>query len=285
MQKCIVYILLLLLLFASCDGFLITAKEESKTPIARVYDQKLYTSDIEEVLTSNFTKQDSLQFIENYINSWAKKQLLLHQSEINLKKESKAFEKLVEDYRSTLYINAYKEALILSKLDTVVSDYQIEKYYVANHDNFKLNEELVQIKYLHTDNNRADKKGLIKLFKSKKAEDVDSLQLRILEFKSYNFNDSIWIKYSDLIGKINYLKNENKKTVLKKSSFIQKEDALGLYLMIIKDVLKRNDIAPISYVSPTIEQIILHKRKLELLRKIEVDLLDDAIKSQKFEKY
>ena len=55
--------------------------------------------------------------------------------------------------------------------------------------------------------------------------------------------------------------------------------------MTVKEVLKRNDIAPMSYITPTIKQIILQKRKLELLRKIEVDLLNDAIKKQYFEEY
>ncbi|PHR69368.1 MAG: peptidylprolyl isomerase [Lutibacter sp.] len=260
-------------------------KEEIKMPVAKVYNKILYQSEIDAVLVSNLAKQDSVLFVENYINSWAKQQLLLHQAELNLKDETISFEKLVSDYRATLFINAYKEALVSNKLDTLVTDYQIEKYYVANHDNFKLNEELVQLKYLHTNKNRADKRGLIKLFKSNKATDKDSLQLRTLEFKSFNFNDSIWIKYNDLLNEIDYLKSENKKNILKKSNFLQKEDSLGLYLITIKDVLKRNEIAPINYVSPTIKQIILHKRKLELLRKIEVDLLNDAIKNQKFETY
>ena len=133
--------------------------------------------------------------------------------------------------------------------------------------------------------NRTDKKGLVKLFKSKEEEDIDSLQLRSLEFKSFNFNDSIWIKYTDLLEKILYLNKVNKKQLLKKSNFIEKEDSLGLYLITVNNVLKRNDIAPISYVKPTIKQIILHKRKLELLRKIEVELLNDAIKNKKFERY
>ncbi len=284
MRSNIIYISILMI-FISCELPMKFKNEEPKTAVAKVYNSTLYQSEIDLVLASNLTKQDSALFVENYINSWAKQQLLLHQAELNLKDETLSFEKLVSDYRATLYINAYKEALVLNKLDTLVTDYQIEKYYLANNNNFKLNEELVQIKYLHTNSNRLDKKGLIKLFKSTKEEDIDSLQLRALEFKSFNFNDSIWIKYSEILDKINYLKSEDKKNILKKTNFLQKEDSLGLYLISIKDVLKRNEIAPISYVYPTIKQIILHKRKLELLRKIEVDLLNDAIKNQKFETY
>ena len=66
---------------------------------------------------------------------------------------------------------------------------------------------------------------------------------------------------------------------------IQKEDSLSLYLMTIKKVLHRNEIAPKSYIKPTIEQMILHQRKLLLLRNIEETLIDDANKKQQFEIY
>ncbi len=284
MVKNSIYILIILA-FTSCDFYRVSTEKPNTEPIAKVYDNFLYKSDIADKLPSNVSKEDSVLFINNYIDSWAKQQLLLHQAALNLEDKKDIFEKLVEDYRSTLYINAYKESLVINKLDTVITDNQIEKYYLSNHENFRLNEELVQLKYLFTDLNRPDEKGLIKLFKSNKTEDIDSLQVRGLEFKSFNFNDSIWVKYSDLISKIHFLKNEQKANILKKSKYIQKEDSLGLYLIKIKNYLKRNEIAPISYIAPTIKQIILHKRKLELLRKIEVDLVDDAIKNKKFERY
>ncbi|MFT7497462.1 MAG: hypothetical protein ACI8QP_000038 [Porticoccaceae bacterium] len=264
-----------------------TIKEKiSETPpIARVNDIFLFKEDVQDLFKLNVSEQDSILIIKNYIDSWAKQQLLLYQAEINLEIESLGFEKLVEDYRSTLYINAYKEALVSNKLDTIVSDAQVKQFYLSSYENFKLNEELVQLKYIHFNNNRSDEKKLIKLFKSKNNEDIEELESMQLEFISYNFNDSIWVKYNEVFNKINVLKDVPKNVVLKKLKFIQKEDSLGLYLITVKDVLLRNDTAPISYITPTIKQIILQKRKLELSRKIEIDLLNDAIKNENFEKY
>ena len=72
---------------------------------------------------------------------------------------------------------------------------------------------------------------------------------------------------------------------LKKNQFIQKEDSLGVYLLAVKNILYRNDIAPKSYVVPTIKQMILHKRKLDLMKKIEQTLVNDAISKKQFEQY
>ena len=283
MKKGVIYISLLCII-GSCKYFP-SFKTDEESPIAKVYEEKLYFSDIEEFLPVGVSSQDSALFVKNFIDSWAKQQLFLHHAEINLKDEVTSFEKLVSDYRSTLYINTYKEALVLSKLDTTVASSEIQDYYDINFENFRLNEELVQFKYLEVSNQRTDKRELVKLFRSKNEDDINDLNSKVLEFNSYNFNDSIWVKYTDMKARIPVLKEMNKNSVLKKSNFIQKEDSLDLYLVTVKDVLKRNEIAPKNYVSPTIRQIILQKRKLELLREIEVELLDDAIKNQYFEKY
>jgi hypothetical protein len=73
--------------------------------------------------------------------------------------------------------------------------------------------------------------------------------------------------------------------VLKKSNITQLQDSLGVYLVKIEDVLMTNDIAPLIYVEPTIKQIILNKRKLELIKNLEKDITKDALKNKKFEIY
>ena len=73
--------------------------------------------------------------------------------------------------------------------------------------------------------------------------------------------------------------------MLKKTNFIQLRDSLGLYLIAVKNTLGRNDIAPLEYVRPTINQIINNKRKLALIKRLEKEIKDDAIKNKKFEIY
>jgi hypothetical protein len=77
----------------------------------------------------------------------------------------------------------------------------------------------------------------------------------------------------------------SKEKLLKKTEFVQKQDSLGLYLVAIKDVLVRNDIAPLSYIKPTIKQMILHKRKIQLIRDIEKILVKDATRNNNFKVY
>jgi len=267
----------------SCHYF--TIKKETHQPVARVNNVYLYKEDLKNIFTKDISSQDSILIANNYINNWIKQHLLLSKAQINLENKTKKFEELVEKYREDLFINSYKEAAVKQYLNTEITEDDIAKFYKENKQNFKLNEELVKLKYIKIGKNVLNKKELIKLFTSSKKEDLDSLNSKELSLKSYHLNDSIWIKFSDLLNKIPVFKKEDKKQLLKKDNFIQKEDSLSLYLVTIKEVLKRNELAPKSYVTPTIKEMILHQRKLLLLRNIEETLIDDATKKQQIEIY
>ncbi|MCF6167304.1 hypothetical protein [Lutibacter sp.] len=278
------YLISLVLVLQSCNYF--TIKNDTRQPVARVNDTYLYKGDLKNIIiTKDISKQDSTLLVNNFINNWVKQQLLLSKAQINLENKTEKFEDLVQKYREDLFINSYKEAVVKQYLDTKITADDIDKFYAENSQNFKLNEELLKLKYIKIGKNVLNKKELIKLFKSTKKEDLDSLKGKELFFKSYHLNDSIWVKYSDLIAKVPILKTVEKRQLLKKDNFIQKEDSLSLYLVTIKKVLKRNETAPKSYVTPTIKQMILHQRKLLLLRNIEETLIDDATKKQQFEIY
>ena len=162
---------------------------------------------------------------------------------------------------------------------------EAEEFYTENNETFKLNEELIKFRYIRIDENRSDISKLKERFKRFNEEDKILLDSISIQFSSYSLNDSIWIKLSQAVNKIPVVNSENKDELLKKSNFIQLKDSLGVYLMQINDVLLRNETAPLEYVKPTIDQIVINKRKLELIRELEKDITSDAIKNKQFEIY
>lgn len=270
----------LILIIASCIN-----NEDERKAIAKVNNKKLFEDDIKAILPEQLTKDDSLMFVNNFINKWARQQLLLQKAKINLDKEEESIDKLVQQYKQDLLINKYKEAIVKQELDTLVTQSDIDSFYSENKEIFKLNEELVKLRYIYFGKDVLNPEEFISLFKSNDYESNTKIIEQELELKSYYLNDSIWIAYDDLIIKTPFLNKYDKSDFLKKNKFIHSEDSTGVYLVKVKDVLLRNDIAPISYAEPTIKQMILHKKKLELLRKIEETLIEDAIKNKNFQIY
>ena len=271
----------------SCD--LITFKTQNiqqEKPIATVYNKHLYRKDILGLLPKKISKHDSTVVVKGLINTWAKQQLFLIKAEENISEvNSIEIEKLVNDYKSSLYINNYKERLIKQKLDTIISEAQVSAYYEKNKNNFRLNDELIQFDYVYFGSKHYEKKDIIKSFRSDRAEDKESLERYLLSLKSYRLQDSTWVTLNYLKSKIPPFSEEPKENLLKISKFIQKEDSLGVYLVSVKNILKKNNIAPLSHAADRIKQIILHRRKLELIREIEKTLINDAIKNKNFKEY
>jgi len=283
LHKFIIILLAVLLTVFSCNFF---KESDDRTPIARVNKAYLYVEDIDDLLSDGTSKSDSTILVGNYINRWATQQLLIDGASINLNEsKQEEFDRLVKQYERDLLSKAYIEALVKKNIDTVVSLTEAEKMYESNQDNFRLNEELIQFRYINVDETISDLKDIKQRFKRFNEDDKKVLDSISIQFKSYSLNDSIWIKVNQAIHKIPVLTLENKEQLLKKTNFIELKDSLGLYLMQINKVLLRNDIAPLEYIKPTIDQIVINKRKLELVKQLEKDITKDAIENKTFEIY
>ena len=274
----------LLIITSSCTFFF--KKTDDRIPVARVNDAYLYYDDIKDLAVEGISKEDSTLLVQNFINRWATQQLFVDGALVNLSEtEQDEFNKLVKQYKNDLYTKAYIEALVKKNMNTTVSKEEAETYYNLNKDVFRLNEELLKFRYIHLDANIINYNEIEQKFRRFNKKDKKDLEAITIQFKSYSLNDTIWIKASQVVNKISAINLENKNQLLKKSNFVQLKDSLGVYLMQINDVLLRNDTAPIEYVKPTIDQIVINKRKLELIRELEKDITKDAIKNKQFEIY
>lgn len=268
-------------LLTGCSFFKDT---NSGAPIARVNDVFLYKEDIKDVVPKGVSKQDSTLIVNAYINKWAQQLLLMDGAKINLSETKQAaFSQLIEQYKVDLYTNAYLEGLVKKNIDTIVSLDLEQQFYQANKESFRLNDDLLQFRYINLPLNPINLDTITKRFKRFNANDKRYLDSIAVQFKSYVLNDSLWVKFSNVTDKISIINSENKNQLLKKSNFLQLKDSLNLYLMHVNDVKTLDDYAPLDYVKNSIKQIVINKRKLELIKQLEKDITKDAIKNNKFE--
>ncbi|HET8887050.1 MAG TPA: peptidyl-prolyl cis-trans isomerase [Salinimicrobium sp.] len=276
-------LILFALILTGCEYF---EPQEEKNAVARVNEKYLYQEDLKNLVNEATTPEDSAIIVNNYITRWATQQLMVDRAKVNLTYEKqKEFEELVERYKNELFTKAYADAYIAKRLDTSVSKNSIEKYYAENKENFKLNEDLVKLRYIGLLKGNSNFSEIKNHFQSFKEKDWEALEEMKLHFNSYSFNDSVWVKAQDVYERIPLLEPKNKDVLLKKSNFLELEDSLRVYLIQVNDVKLRNEQAPIVYVEPIIKQILLNRKKLELIKELEKDITKDAIKNKKFEIY
>ncbi len=272
------------LLILSCEGLF--RKEPDNEPLARVGNNYLYKEDINSLLGDTMAQEDSASFVTNYINNWAIKQLLFSKAQINLTEEQIAeFNRLVANYRIDLFTRAYKEALVLRGEDTTITDAQLFRFYELEKENFILKEKLVQLRFIEIPRQFLNKDEVTSKLKRFNQEDIVYLDSIGVQFRKLNFNDSLWVPVSRVIQEIPPISYENEDRYLKKSQFFELEDSIGVYLGKVSNVLSVNEIAPLSYIKPTIRQVLLNRRKLEYMRRLETEILDEAVKQKEFEVY
>lgn len=278
----IVLLFTIMVMLMSCEYL---QQRPDRIAIARVNDSFLYPEDLEGLISEDTSKEDSTLIVNNFINRWATQQLLINKAKINLSQNQlDAYERLVNDYKNDLYTEAYKSAIVSGQLDSTISKQEFEAFYEQNKENFKLNDELIKLRFIHLPVNYsklAQTKEMFIRFNEKDRKELNELSLK---FKAANFNDSVWVS-KEVLFRVLPVMQSNSEQVLKKTNFAQLQDSLGVYLVKIEDLLKPNDISPLSHITPTIKQIILNKRKLELIKKLEKDITKDAIKNNDFEIY
>ena len=98
-----------LLSLMGCDY---VKKNSKEVVVAECYGKYLFESDLEGLVPDNSTIMDSIQRVSSFIDSWVRRQVLLHQAESNLNKEDLDLDKQMEEYRNSLVIYAYESQLI-----------------------------------------------------------------------------------------------------------------------------------------------------------------------------
>lgn len=276
----------LVFLFAgiiSCDKLTTASLDEV---IARAGTSYLYRSEISAEMPQNLSRQDSLVWIDNYINNWAKKQLLFGKAELNLKQETQdELNALVEEYKFDLWARTYKENVVKSLIDTLITEKEVRQYYEANKTNFRLNEDLLQLRYIVLPIVNTDLKEISDRFRRFEEADFVYLDSLSYHFNRFDLTDSLWMSKREFQKLLPEVKKNNYEEYLKKSQFFYAEDALEVYLFFVKDVKRRNDAAPYHTIKNTIKRIVFNRKKIDFIKQFDQEILKDAIQTKKFEVY
>ena len=274
--------LIITLNFISCDKF-ITKNQEV---VARVGTQYLYRNDLDQIETLYKNQSDSILKARNFIDSWAKNQILLLKAQVNLPdNEINDLQQLVEQYRFDLFSSAYTQVIANKSIDTIISDNELDNFLNENKEIFKLKAPLYKVRYIHLPSDNVDQDNIQFSFQRFNKDDKLFLDSLSFQYFTYILSDSIWINGNRLKSQVRFLNQNNFDKYVKKSKFFKLEDRLGLYLFFVKDLIKKGDIAPKEVSSQTIKNIILNQRKLKFTKQFEKDILQDAIESKTYEIY
>ena len=274
---------LIFLIVCSCNYFKPQQKPQS---IARVGNNYLYKSDIATLVSAGTSKEDSILLVRDFIDRWASQKLLIDAAERNLSDAKKAtYNSLIKQYKVDLYTKAYIDEVVKNTVDTVVSEAELKKYYNDNKENFKTNGTLVRLRYINLSKDNPKFATISSKFFDYNKKDKAFWKTYGLQCKSFAMNDTVWVDMSQVYVKLPVINPENRDELIRPGKKVQIQDKDDTYLIKVSNVIDKNQISPFEYIKPTLKEVLLNKRKLELIKKFEKDITNDAIKNNDYEIY
>ena len=123
------------------------------------------------------------------------------------------------------------------------------------------------------------------MYKSDVPSDRELLESYCHQFASnFYLDDSSWLLFDDLLKEIP-IQTYNKELFLQNNRFVEVSDSLNHYFVNIKGFQIRNSLSPLGFEKENIINIILNKRKLQLITKMIEDIYNDAANTNKIEIY
>ena len=252
--------------------------------IARVGKHRLHRSELEKFIPAGVSPEDSAGLAQRYVNAWAEELLMLDMAQEQLSKDQKDVSAELEEYRRSLLKYRYEQLYINQRLDTLITEEEIQRYYLANTDRFRLERPLLKARYMIISADARSLKTLKTLMSSDDEADVveaDSLGA----YAAHKYADAAdtWMDAITLAQEMGTDYRTLLASINNKSLFAEVDDGSGnLRIAYIAEMAPEGKPAPVEYVTERIRDIILSNRKHKLETDLEQDLLEDALRNQKF---
>lgn len=243
--------------------------------LARVYDKKLLVKDLDGLTGTNMSPVDSAMIVKGYIENWTRDNMMLELAKKNMKEDNR-IERLVEDYRSALILNAYQEKLLQNFDNVPVEEQEVVNYYEENKELYPLKKPIVKCFFTKIKRKSKGIETLKNWWKNDRDKGIANITNYIKDHaESYLIEENTWYPLEDLIEKLPsgtikpwYSKADGK--------YHYTSDDDYRYYVIIYDFLKKDEPTPLNIVKEDITKIVLKKkRSVELKQKTDKHYRDE----------
>lgn len=278
MKKYIILTTLVCVLYG-CSLF----EQKRHSGVVAEYKGKTLTYEEVQRQTIGMSTEDSARVAEQYIYQWA---INLLEYDVAKDKLNKDIERMVEDYRRSLYIHEYEQYLIAQRMSKEVEDTIIKEFYDLHSHHFVLREAIVKGVLLVVPNGAPNMDLLRKNIQHpEEEENIEWIEKFAYQYAAgYELFLDDWKTVSQIILRMPFEKDDLNKQ-LKATRQIELQDSINTYLLQVTDLYQANQPMPIEYACPEIEKIMLAQRQVNFIQQERIGLYEKAIKEGILKRY
>lgn len=277
----VIFMLLGMMVLVACNKE--EQQEQSRQDIAVECCGAILTWNEIDSLTAGYSPEDSMRVVDEYIRSWAIEHLMYADSKVVNKDR---IEKMVDDYRRSLYAYEYEQMLITEAGGQVVEDSTIESFYQEHKDQILLSEMLIKGALLVVPNEAPNMEEVRKYLSN--LNDENSLEW--VEKYAYQYGVGYelfvdeWRSREEVLERIPIEMMELDK-MLNKGKLIELNDSINTYFLEVDNYCAVGSVMPMDYARKQIEDNILRTRNEEFIRTARQKLYDESLKNGKLKRY
>lgn len=277
MRRLTAIVCLLLLVCAACH-------RKSDPVVAQVYQYKLYASEVRQGMPVGLSQEDSLTLVRDFIDTWVKEKLVLHEAEKRLSPREKNFDKEMMDYRNSLLINRYYDKLWMrDTANNKITEQEISDFVRSFDSRYTVDKEIVRVNYVKLPANSAVLASVKEILfdESRRVEEKEALVTMLGDTIEYLLDDDAWLYLDDLQNEVAFEIDADNATGKGEKIRIEKVVGDQTVLLVILDYRSQRSVNETKEERAAAGMLISNQRKTQFVNQYVQDLYDKAVKEGK----
>ncbi len=252
--------------------------------VAQVYQYRLYSSEVSACIPSGLNQEDSTALARNYITTWVKEKLLLHEAEKNLSPKEKNFDKEMTEYRNSLLINRYYEKLWRQDTNNShITEKDISAFAHSLDNRYTVEKEIVRVNYVKmpsTADNLSEVRDIL-FDEDRRLAEKESIVKQLGDSIEYLLDDDAWLYLDDLQNEVAFEIDAEKAAGQKEILHIEKKVGDNNVLLVILDYRSQRSVNETKEERAAAAMLLTNQRRTEFINRYIEELYEKAAKDGK----
>ena len=259
---------------------LVSGCKQSDNPlVAKAFHHNLYLSEVVDKIPFFESKEDSLVFMEQYVDEWILRQTMLAYAKKKLTQKEQDFSSQIKQYEEQLLINAYLQKISRESSRFVVHLSDIELDNETTSAETPEYRDMVKLNYIKLSNSSKLYKKVKELFfeKNDRVKAIKQLELLCADTIEYYLDNEHWF-YADILEKELPFSISGNIDLKEKFDFVQDESR---YLVLILD--RKQQLQPKNPLEnkKMLQLLLQQQKKVEFINHFQDSLVKKAILEKK----
>ncbi|MEM6397185.1 MAG: hypothetical protein AAF741_12620 [Bacteroidota bacterium] len=249
--------------------------------LARVHNKELHLSDLDGMLGSGLTPEDSAKTAQLLVNRWTRNAAVEWEAEHKIPPDMN-IDQLVRDYRTSLIRSNYERTLENELVDTSFSEGELQRYFDERQQQFLLDRPIVRCLFIKVPHPTPAADSLRTFWNNGEVSDTAALSNYCDRYAELALLDpSAWYKLDEVADRCppGTLTADN---LSSRQEFSQQDGQYRYYFRLFEKK-NRLEVAPFSYVRDQVRNMILHERKREVLTRARDSIYKHELEAENIE--